>query len=155
MPPYQGIVSVQKAFDAAHKVAPDMSLSFMAFPGNSFAGPQYFAAFMQGTTPWTSKLLKPVLIEAKTGLVIATRELPWYVTALLVSKPLHFGDYGGLPLKIIWALLDILTIVVLGSGLYLWLKRRNVSFEPRLGVLQSEKENVELPVSSAKQADSA
>jgi len=41
-----------------------------------------------------------------------------------VSQPLHFGDYGGLPLKIIWALLDIVTIVVLGSGLYLWLDRR-------------------------------
>jgi len=40
---------------------------------------------------------------------------------------LHFGDYGGLPLKIIWALLDLVTITVLGSGLYLWL-RREVGF---------------------------
>jgi uncharacterized iron-regulated membrane protein len=29
-----------------------------------------------------------------------------------------------MPMKIIWALLDIATIVVLGSGLYLWFKRR-------------------------------
>jgi uncharacterized iron-regulated membrane protein len=41
-----------------------------------------------------------------------------------VSQPLHFGDYGGMPLKIIWALLDGLTIIVLGSGLYLWWARR-------------------------------
>ncbi len=27
-------------------------------------------------------------------------------------------------MKIIWVLLDIATIVVLGSGLYLWLKRK-------------------------------
>ena len=40
---------------------------------------------------------------------------------LLASQPLHFGDYGGLALKILWALLDIATIVILGSGLYLWL----------------------------------
>ena len=39
-------------------------------------------------------------------------------------QPLHFGDYGGLPLKVIWAALDMLTIVVLGSGLYLWWIRR-------------------------------
>jgi uncharacterized iron-regulated membrane protein len=51
--------------------------------------------------------------------------LPWYLTALLVSQPLHFGDYGGMPMQIIWALLDIATIIVLGSGLYLWLKRGN------------------------------
>jgi uncharacterized iron-regulated membrane protein len=52
--------------------------------------------------------------------------LPWYLTALLVSQPLHFGDYGGLPMQILWALLDIATMVVLGSGLYLWLKRKPV-----------------------------
>jgi uncharacterized iron-regulated membrane protein len=36
---------------------------------------------------------------------------------------LHFGDYGGMPLKIIWALLDLVTLMVLGSGLYLWTAR--------------------------------
>jgi uncharacterized iron-regulated membrane protein len=30
-----------------------------------------------------------------------------------------------MPMQIIWALLDIATIIVLGSGLYLWLKRGN------------------------------
>jgi uncharacterized iron-regulated membrane protein len=28
-----------------------------------------------------------------------------------------------MPMQILWALLDIATIVVLGSGLYLWFKR--------------------------------
>jgi uncharacterized iron-regulated membrane protein len=45
------------------------------------------------------------------------------VKTLFVSQPLHFGDYGGLPLKIVWALLDILSIVILGSGVYLWVKK--------------------------------
>jgi uncharacterized iron-regulated membrane protein len=53
--------------------------------------------------------------------------MPWYLRALEVSRPLHFGDYGGKPLKIIWALLDLVTILVLGSGLYLWLSRRTSS----------------------------
>ena len=44
-----------------------------------------------------------------------------------LSRPLHFGDYGGLPLKIIWVLLDLVTIFLLGSGLYLWLTRRALS----------------------------
>jgi uncharacterized iron-regulated membrane protein len=66
-----------------------------------------------------------VLVDAGTNALTASPPLPWYLTALLVSQPLHFGDYGGLPMQIIWALLDIATIVVLGSGLYLWIKRRN------------------------------
>jgi uncharacterized iron-regulated membrane protein len=49
--------------------------------------------------------------------------MPWYLQALELSRPLHFGDYGGLPLKIIWALLDLVTIMVLGSGIYLWIAR--------------------------------
>jgi len=48
---------------------------------------------------------------------------------LLLSQPLHFGDYGGLPMKVLWAILDILAIVVLGSGIYLWLKTRDIGFE--------------------------
>ncbi|MNL78870.1 hypothetical protein D3C87_2053570 [compost metagenome] len=49
--------------------------------------------------------------------------MPWYVKTLFLSQPLHFGDYGGLPLKILWAVLDIFAIVVLGSGVYLWLRK--------------------------------
>ena len=45
----------------------------------------------------------------------------------------------GLPLKILWAVLDIIAIYVLGSGLYLWIKRRNVPFETWLAALQSER----------------
>ena len=41
-----------------------------------------------------------------------------------MSQPLHFGDYGGMPMKILWAVLDVLTIIVLVSGLYLWIVRR-------------------------------
>jgi uncharacterized iron-regulated membrane protein len=49
------------------------------------------------------------------------------VKALGLSKPLHFGDYGGMPLKILWALLDVATIVVLWSGLVLWWRRREAA----------------------------
>ena len=79
---------------------------------------------MRGDTPLTSRLLKPVLLDGETAGVADARDLPVYLKALLVSQPLHFGDYGGMPLKIIWALLDMLTIIVLGSGLYLWFARR-------------------------------
>lgn len=79
---------------------------------------------MRGNTPLTARLLRPALIDAATGKLTDSRNLPWYVTTLLISQPLHFGDYGGMPLKIIWAILDVITIVVLITGLYLWLRRR-------------------------------
>ena len=103
---------------------PGMKIGFIAFPGTNFASPHHYAIFMRGDTPLTSRLFKPVLVDARTSQVSDSRDLPWYVTILLVSQPLHFGDYGGMPMKILWALLDIATIVVLGSGLYLWIARK-------------------------------
>lgn len=122
-PPPEDIASLDDIVGAVTDSAPAMEFYFMAFPGNPFAGEHHFAAFMRGTTPLTSRLLEPVLIDAQTAEVTDSRELPWYLSALLLSQPLHFGDYGGLPLKILWAALDVLTIVVLISGLVLWLKR--------------------------------
>ena len=63
----------------------------------------------------TERLLTPALVDAETGAFTAARPMPWYVQALLLSQPLHFGDYGGLPMKLLWAVLDLVTIVVLGE----------------------------------------
>lgn len=108
----------------ATAAAPGMSVAFIAFPGTPFSSSHHYAAFMRGSSPLTSRLLKPVLLDGETSVVTDVRELPVYLKALFVSQPLHFGDYGGIPLKIIWAALDVVTIVVLGSGLYLWIVRR-------------------------------
>ena len=117
--------SVQRSLDAAYAHSPHSKLSFIAFPGTAFSSPHHTTVFLKGNEPFTSKLLQPVLVDAKTTEITAAPKLPWYLTALLVSQPLHFGDYGGMPMQILWALLDIATIIVLGSGLYLWLKRGN------------------------------
>ena len=118
-------VSVHQAVETATAKLPDMTPSFIAYPGTAFTSTAHYAVFMRGNTPLTSRLLQPVLIDARDGSFTDTRSMPWYVQTLLLSQPLHFGDYGGMPLKIIWASLDVITIVVLGSGLYLWLARRN------------------------------
>ena len=74
----------------------------------------------------------PLLIDAERGQLADSRDMPWYVSALRLSQPLHFGDYGGLPLKIAWALLDGLGIIVLVSGMYLWWSRGQIPLEARL-----------------------
>lgn len=130
------VQAVDEVIKTAEAAAPDMLVRFVAFPGTLFASPHHFMVFMRGQTPLTSRLLTPLLIDAETAQVTDARSLPWYLTVLLLSQPLHFGDYGGMPLKIIWALLDLLAIIVLMSGLYLWWKKRHVSVEQVLGELR-------------------
>jgi uncharacterized iron-regulated membrane protein len=120
-PPPARLASLDSIVANATAAAPGMEVAFIAFPGTPFSSPHHFAAFMRGNQPLTSRLLKPVLLDGETAEVADTRDLPLYLKALFISQPLHFGDYGGMPLKIIWALLDALAIVVIGSGLYLWL----------------------------------
>lgn len=129
LPPLTEFASFDKSLGSAQKTEPSMNFSFVAFPGTAFSSPHHYAFFMRGNTALTSRLIKPVLVDAQTGEFTATREMPWYITGLLLSQPLHFGDYGGLPLKIIWAALDLVAIVVLGSGVYLWWKRRQILIE--------------------------
>lgn len=115
--------SLDQAMAVAEKAAPDMTLSFVAYPGTLYSSRHHYAVFMKGKTPLTERVVKPALIDAKTGQLTDMRAMPWYVNAVFISQPLHFGDYGGLPLKIIWALFDVITIIVLISGLYLWFAR--------------------------------
>jgi uncharacterized iron-regulated membrane protein len=80
-------------------------------------------------------MLQPVLVDAHDGHITAIAPMPWYLRVLELSRPLHFGDYGGLPLKLLWAVLDIATIALLGSGTYLWWirHRRNRPSRPTTG----------------------
>jgi uncharacterized iron-regulated membrane protein len=122
--PPSRIVPAQKAVDAALSAAPGMSVATVAMPGSAFAGKHHYDVFLSGAEPLTSKLTVPVLVNAEDGSVTEMRSLPMYAQILFLSRPLHFGDYGGMSLKVIWGLLDITAIGILVSGLYLWLVRR-------------------------------
>lgn len=119
--------SLDAAVERARAALPGMQLQFVAFPGTAYSTDHHYAVFFHGDTPLTTHMTTPALIDARTGELAAVAQMPWYVKTLSLSQPLHFGDYGGLALKILWALLDIATIIILGSGVYLWLAKRKAS----------------------------
>jgi uncharacterized iron-regulated membrane protein len=125
VPAESELSSPQAAFDTAKVAQPDMIANSVIFAGSPFGSPYHYLIWTKGREALTSRLFSPVLVDARSGKLAAVVEMPWYLRALEVSRPLHFGDYGGMPLKILWALLDLVTIVVLASGLYLWLSRRS------------------------------
>ncbi len=112
------------AVRTARAAAPGTDPQFVAFPGTRFSSEHHYAVWLKGATPATRQLLTPALVDAHAGTLTAMASMPWYMLALRLSQPLHFGDYGALPMKLLWALLDLVAIVVLGSGIYLWLSRK-------------------------------
>lgn len=123
VPQTSELSSPQAAYDEVQAAFPDMITTTVVYPGSPFGSPYHYVVWTRGKEPLTSRLFSPVLVDARSGVLVSTVAMPWYLRALELSRPLHFGDYGGMPLKIIWVLLDLVTIAVLGSGLYLWLSR--------------------------------
>ncbi|EFW82444.1 PepSY-associated TM helix domain-containing protein [Pseudomonas savastanoi] len=126
-PPLTQRAPATRLLEIAESAAPGMQADFIAFPGTRFSSEHHYAVFLKGNTHLTAHLATPVLIDAQTLQVTAVVERPWYMDVLGMSQPLHFGDYGGMPMKILWAVLDMLTIIVLGSGVYLWWVRRRAA----------------------------
>ncbi|VCU68602.1 PepSY-associated TM helix [Pigmentiphaga humi] len=108
---------------AVHAAAPGTEPASIIFPGMTVSGPRHFLVIAHGNRPATRQLIHTALVDGQTGRLAEHAAMPWYVQALSLSQPLHFGDYGWLSLKILWAVLDVVAIIVLGSGVYLWLRR--------------------------------
>lgn len=137
--------SLDVAMAEARKAMPGVNPQFIAFPGGAYSSKHHYGVFFQGGTPLTEHVLTMALIDAETGRLTAVRRMPWYGLALSYSQPLHFGDYGGLPLKILWAALDLFTIIVLGSGLYLWLGKRRAPLDARVREVETGGRAVPVP----------
>lgn len=133
----ENLVSVDAAVATVRAAVPNAKVSLVSWPGSQFSTKHHYMVALAGDTPLTERLINPAMVDAETGKLTDVRAMPWYVKTLFVSAPLHFGDYGGMPLKIIWALLDIAAIVVLWTGLRLWLGRRKMPIEKRVAELES------------------
>ena len=115
-------ISVQQAVERVKDAMPDQKVFMVQYPLEMLQSPSHYVIWSKGTTSFSSYLSTPVLIEATTG---ELTEAPWYLKALSIGRPLHLSNYSTLPLKILWTLLDIITIGMLVSGIYAWwLKHR-------------------------------
>ena len=139
--PYRGkpmpakFESIDAAVKKANTALPHNEITSVLFPNDVFGSPRHYLIWTKGKTALTSRLFTPVLVDVETGQATGARGLPWYLRLLELSRPLHFGDYGGLPLKILWAVLDVTLMIVLVSGIYLWIARRKTRVEQELDEL--------------------
>lgn len=129
--------SLDAAMAAAQSALPGRSPQFIGFPGGNWSTGHHYAVFFQGDRPLTQHLLTPALIDARSAELTDARAMPAINQALMMSKPLHFGDYGGLPLKLIWAALTLATIWVLWTGILLWARRSPARIERRIDEIAS------------------
>ncbi len=119
--------SLDAAVAAARVVKPGLRPTFISYPGTGYSGTHHYGVFMIGDAPIDQRNFKPVLVDVATAKQTLEPRWPWTLAIMYVTQPLHYGNYGGLPLKILWAVFDIIAIVVLTSGVYLWIARRKAA----------------------------
>ncbi len=116
---------VDRVFAAAMTTAPPgWSVSSIIFPNTDFSTPRHYTALLVGSEGADASLFRVAIVDGLTGEVAVAPEVPGYLTAIALSEPLHFGDYGGLPLKILWTLCTWLTLFITANGAWLWWNRR-------------------------------
>lgn len=123
-------VDVDGAYRAALTAAPrGWQVSSIIFPGTGFSTDRHYTVLVNGDG-LDERLFRVALVDALDGSVAAVRELPLYMKAIVLSQPLHFGDYGGLPLKLLWTACTWLTLFITGNGAWLWWDRRRKRRRP-------------------------
>lgn len=117
-------ISIDDIYMAAQKGEAGWHPTSVFFPKTEYSTQGHYMVLLQGSHGLNEKMLKVALVNAETGQVDTVEELPPYLKAILLSQPLHFGNYGGMPLKILWTLCTLLTLFITLNGAWLWWAKR-------------------------------
>lgn len=121
-------VGVDQAIAAAvAKAGRGRRVTSAIFPNTSFSTPRHYTVLLTGTSGIDERLFTAAIVDAESGALVAHAEPPNYLKAIILSEPLHFGDYGGLPLKLLWTACTWLTLFITANGAWLWWSRRRRS----------------------------
>lgn len=125
-----------EVIQTALQAKPDSVITYISFPDTEFGIPGHFLMLMNGTTALTERISELVVVNAASAKLAEIVELPLYLKIVLLSEPLHFGDYGGVLLKIIWILFTIASLAVAVFGVSSFFMKRNMR---KSSVVSSEK----------------
>lgn len=117
-------VDFEQALTAAAKAQPGWRATEAVYPGTDLSTAQHYTVLLFGEKGVRERMFRIALVNARTGSVDDVRDLPAYLQAIQLAQPLHFGDYGGVALKVFWVACSWLALFITGNGAWLWWNRR-------------------------------
>lgn len=120
-------VSVDAVLGQVKKDHPEFEINYLRFAGGTLSvlgrlksDPAYYG--------FTYSSLQVDLSTGKVKSVTLLRDMPWHNRLVTVLKPLHFGDYAGFGVKLVYSIFGMLPGVLAISGFFIWrLRNRNTS----------------------------
>ncbi len=115
-------VDADAILTAAITALPDMRLRYLGLPGTA-----YEPATVYGSSGQAPLLPDYVRVNPFTATVIAVEGgldgASGVELTRTVMRALHTGDFGGLPIKLVWFTFGLLMTLLVFSGMLIWMKR--------------------------------
>ncbi|MEJ8801747.1 PepSY-associated TM helix domain-containing protein [Pontibacter sp. H249] len=117
-------VSVDEAIRQVRANHPEFEVNYLRFAGGTLSvlGRHYQDPSYYGRT------YSNIQVDLSTGEiknVNMLRDQPWYKRLLTAFKPLHFGDYAGIWVKLLYCFFGIMPGILAVSGFIVWRLRKN------------------------------
>lgn len=113
-------IDLDEAARIASAQVPGLDISFIALPATAYShvslgGRGWYPLMFQSAdvNPYTRRVDSQFLLEDRSALEFVTESM----------RPLHTGDFGGLPIKLIWFFFGLILTLMVLSGLLIWTKR--------------------------------
>jgi len=114
------LISLDRAARIAHETFPDLEPSFVSLPSNAF---DYYVVGGRGAYPL---MFETVSINPYNGAVEETHRVSDHSAVEIFTdsmRPLHTGDFAGVPLKLVYFFFGVLLTMMVFSGMMIWTKR--------------------------------
>jgi uncharacterized iron-regulated membrane protein len=135
--------SIDELIADAGKAYPAFQVNYLRFPLNS-DGKLVLLGRLKSDPSYYGKFYSSIPIDPQTGRVgkiDRLKDKPWLDRLLIILQLLHFGDYAGIGVKILYALGGILPAILSITGFIIWQYRsrpRVISFPPLPRLLKTE-----------------
>ena len=113
-------VQIDQVYQAAASGSQGWHPTSVYYPTSEYSTQGHYLVLLQGHEGIQEKLLRIALVDAGTGELTTVEDIPVYLKAIFLSQPLHFGNYGGLALKLLWTLCTLMTLFITVNGAWLW-----------------------------------
>lgn len=130
-------VSVDAVLRQVRRDYPAFEIKYLRFPINA-DGKLAVLGRLASDPAFYGFTSSKIQVDMRTGKIVTVnflRDLPWYNRAVSVLKPLHFGDYAGLGVKLVYSFFGILPGVLAISGFFIWRFRQGSKSLPQKRML--------------------
>ena len=115
-------ISIDATLDQVRKEYPAFDINYLLFPKN-VNGNLTISGRLKSDPSWYGFTNSKIQVNPRTGIIEAAtflQDTPWHNRFVAILKPIHFGDYAGIGIKLLYCFFGIFPAILAISGFLIW-----------------------------------